>query len=313
MNDGWGALLEEAIGFRLGESFAGADVWRLLHARKSGEGDLRGHLLPLEPHEGLIIDKYGSAVVITAFQGGFEPLRLRGVLSRHLPVESLYYQPRFETWSTMVPPSLIWGSPRGPFVAAESRLRCLIDLERGFNPGIFLDTRPVRRYLEQGALRGMRVLNLFSYTCTMGICAMLGGAIHAVNVDSSRSSLNRGRENYAINGLRVDNRDFVRADVFSQLGYYQKKGMTFDAVVCDPPPRLPGRGDAVFQYELLWKKIEPVIGEGGIAIIITRDMRISADTFSSMFRPDGRLMLADRDLNPRNGSNPLFKAVVVKK
>ena len=97
-----------------------------------------------------------------------------------------------------------------------------VDLLDTINPGLFLDMRHVRlevedRFrtmsgaspahladlanLENSAQTGLRFLNLFSYTCSFSVHARLGGAAVATNADISGKILDKGRENYALNGL----------------------------------------------------------------------------------------------------------------
>lgn len=47
---------------------------------------------------------------------------------------------------------------------------------------------------------GLRVLNLFAYTCGFSVAAIAGGAARVVNLDMSRPALSRGRDNHRLNG-----------------------------------------------------------------------------------------------------------------
>src|SRR5690606_40206140 len=52
----------------------------------------------------------------------------------------------------------------------------------GQDPWLFLDLRAARRRVMQEA-EGKSVLNMFAYTCGVGIAAAKAGARHVVNVD----------------------------------------------------------------------------------------------------------------------------------
>lgn len=65
---------------------------------------------------------------------------------------------------------------------------------RGQDPLLFLDLRAGRRWTK-GASAGKTVLNLFAYTCGVGVAALAGGAREVVNVDFARSALAIGRAN----------------------------------------------------------------------------------------------------------------------
>lgn len=123
----------------------------------------------------------------------------------------------------------------GRLVIDEGGLRFGIDLLYGFNVGLFLDAAPLRALARERA-DGRRVLNLFSYTAGFGVAAAAGGARSTTNVDLVPSALDRGRANYALNGLPVDPRGHVRSDVFQFLRRARKKTHRWDLVVLDPPP-----------------------------------------------------------------------------
>jgi len=64
----------------------------------------------------------------------------------------------------------------------EGGLRYLIDLGKKQNSGLFLDMRYGRNWVREQA-KGLRVLNLFAYTCGFSVAAIEGGAEHVVNLD----------------------------------------------------------------------------------------------------------------------------------
>lgn len=128
----------------------------------------------------------------------------------------------------------------GRLVIDEDGMRLGIDLLYGVNTGLFLDARPMRRWVRAHS-RDLRVLNLFSYTAAFGVAAALGGARSTTNVDLVPSALDRGKVNYELNGLTVDPRSHARDDVFEFLRRGRKRGATWDLVIVDPPP-VPTRG-----------------------------------------------------------------------
>ncbi len=125
----------------------------------------------------------------------------------------------------------------------EGKARFHVDLLDTVNPGLFLDMRDVR--LEVGerfgkmssgiAARGLRFLNLFSYTCSFSVHARLGGAEIATNADISGKILDKGRENYALNGLDLRPGEFFRGSALEYVQWALKKGLKFDGIVLDPP------------------------------------------------------------------------------
>lgn len=82
---------------------------------------------------------------------------------------------------------------------------------------------------------GPRFLNLFSYTCSFSVHARLGGAAVATNADISGKILDKGRENYALNGLDLRPGEFFRGNALEYVRWALKKGLRFDGIVLDPP------------------------------------------------------------------------------
>lgn len=122
----------------------------------------------------------------------------------------------------------------------EGRAKFNVDLMDTINPGLFLDMRHVRlevceRFQEMDSGMDRRFLNLFSYTCSFSVHARLGGASVATNADISGKILDKGRENYALNGLDLRPGEFFRGNALEYVRWAQKKGLLFDGIVLDPP------------------------------------------------------------------------------
>ena len=103
-------------------------------------------------------------------------------------------------------------------IVREGNARFHVDLLDTVNPGLFLDMRHVRLEVEErframpATSEGPRFLNLFSYTCSFSVHARLGGASVATNADISGKILDKGRENYALNGLDLRPGEFFRGN-----------------------------------------------------------------------------------------------------
>ena len=142
---------------------------------------------------------------------------------------------------------------------------------RGKDPLLFLDLRAGRRRVKAMA-EGKKVLNLFAYTCGVGVAAAAGGAKEALNVDFAKSALDVGERNGRLNQLdpkvfRVLQEDAI--PIMRQLAGLPMKGRaarirrytkvparTFDLVVLDPPrwAKSPfGAVDVVRDYASLFK------------------------------------------------------------
>jgi len=98
----------------------------------------------------------------------------------------------------------------------EGDLRFLVNLTDYLDTGLFLDDRLLRRRLREQA-RDRDVLNLFAHTCTASVAAAAGGARSTTSVDLSKTFLEWGRRNFAVNALADPRHRLVRADVLQWL------------------------------------------------------------------------------------------------
>jgi 23S rRNA (cytosine1962-C5)-methyltransferase len=184
----------------------------------------------------------------------------RRIFSRFLPKQNDERQP----------PQLMLGDASANLqtVATERTLRYGIDFSAGYSVGLFIDQRENRSYLRQ--LEPKRLLNCFAYTCSFSVAAASVGAM-TVNVDLSKKSLARGRENFALNSVATSGHRFIADDVMTVLPRLARKGEKFDAIVLDPPTFSRSHKGRAFQVEsdyetLLLNAIELVEREGHILL-----------------------------------------------
>ena len=146
------------------------------------------------------------------------------------------------------PPRLVCGDPAENLetIATERHLRFGIDFGTGYSPGLFLDQRENRRYVRH--LAPARMLNCFAYTCSFSVSAASVGAT-TLNVDISKKSLTRGRENFALNSLKTIDHRFIVDDVGTVLPRLARKGEKFDVIILDPPTFSRAPGGKTFQIE----------------------------------------------------------------
>lgn len=146
------------------------------------------------------------------------------------------------------PPRLICGDPGKSLqtTATERHLKFGIDFGTGYSPGLFLDQRENRRYVRHIAPK--RLLNCFAYTCSFSVSAAHIGAA-TLNIDLSKKSLARGRENFALNSLPTIEHQFIADDVRAVLPRLARKGERFDVIILDPPTFSRSAGGKTFQIE----------------------------------------------------------------
>jgi 23S rRNA (guanine2445-N2)-methyltransferase / 23S rRNA (guanine2069-N7)-methyltransferase len=113
----------------------------------------------------------------------------------------------------------------------EGPARFIVNLSDYNDSGLFLDHRPVRRWVREKA-DGKRFLNLFAYTATATVHAALGGARQTTSVDLNRNYLDWGKRNLALNELDGEAHEFIRADC---LEWLQQQNAQWDLILLDPP------------------------------------------------------------------------------
>ena len=167
-------------------------------------------------------------------------------------------------------------------VVREGSAKFHIDLLDTVNPGLFLDMRAIR--LEMGTrAAGRRMLNLFSYTCAFSVHGRLGGAEISTNADISAKILDKGRENYALNGLEPKQGEFFRGNAVEYVHWAQKKGLKFDAIVLDPPSfaRFKGKNFNVREHLMpLVADCATLLNKGGLFMVSSNYSEFNLSVFS---------------------------------
>ncbi len=147
------------------------------------------------------------------------------------------------------PPVLAEGDASLPLAGEvrENGVRYALDFAAGYSAGLFLDQRANRSFVH--ALAPRRLLNTFAYTCSFSVVAALAGA-ETLSVDLSRKSLDRGRANFALNGLDpAAGHRFIADDVLDVLPRIARRGEKFDTIVLDPPTFSRGNRGRRWQVE----------------------------------------------------------------
>ena len=168
----------------------------------------------------------------------------------------------------------------------EGNARFNVDLLDTVNPGLFLDMRHVRLEVEErfrAMTNNARFLNLFSYTCSFSVHARLGGAAVATNADISGKILDKGRENYALNGLDLRPGEFFRGNALEYVRWAAKKGLKFDGIVLDPPSfaRFKGLNFNVREHLMpLVSECAALLNAGAFIMVSSNYSEFALDTFA---------------------------------
>ncbi|EQC46686.1 class I SAM-dependent methyltransferase [Bacteriovorax sp. Seq25_V] len=150
------------------------------------------------------------------------------------------------------------------FTSEELGLKYLIKLGENQNLGFFPDMTLMRKWLfkNKDVLKGKKVLNLFSYTCSISVVAKACEASQVHNVDLSSSFLNWGRENHRLNFENIDGIFFHKKDILKSLTWLSKKG-PYSLVFFDPPSFQKGSFDYKKDYVKVLRRAEDLVEVGG--------------------------------------------------
>ncbi len=193
---------------------------------------------------GIIIDRYRDVFVLQLSTAGAD--RLREMIVQAL--EKIFHPTAIVERSDMLSRkeerlepavSVLHGNLPKKVVFSEEGIEYLADPLEGQKTGFFLDQRPLRTWLLKNA-HG-RVLNLFSYSGTLGVAAMKGGADFVLNVDVSASALELCKKHAKLHKIDPDVFQTEEADVFQYLGKTTHE--LFDMVILDPPALIKSRKD----------------------------------------------------------------------
>lgn len=262
-----------------------------------------------EGFPGLTVDRYGELLLIQTFHqtlDGHDRSEIEQFFAAALPGLVAIYNDRSRPNSRI-------SNPLPPEILAEAHkarefhelgLRYAVQgRHNGQDPWLFLDMRAGRRRIRQEAA-GKSVLNLFAYTCGVGVVAASAGATHVVNVDFAESNIHIGKENARLNELPIRMR-YVQSDAFaamrqmagiSQPGMVRGKKMpafpklekkAFDLVFLDPPRYAKsafGVVDIVNDYAALMKLALLCTVEGGTLICCNNAAQISREVWADQLQ-----------------------------
>ncbi|HET8657137.1 MAG TPA: class I SAM-dependent rRNA methyltransferase [Longimicrobiaceae bacterium] len=230
------ALLRErlAAALALRESLYPGPFYRLVF----GEGDL----LP-----GLVVDRYGDALVVQITTAGVERIRdeVVGALDEMLRPAGILF--RNDTGSRVLEGLALYsesalGRVPDRVEIVENGARFDVPLLEGQKTGWFYDHRENRARLRR-YVPARRVLDVFSYAGGWGVQAAAAGAAEVLCVDASAPALDVLRHNAALNGV-AERVDTAQGDAFDVLRQLRERGERFGVVVLDPPAFIKRTKDA---------------------------------------------------------------------
>jgi len=234
---------------RMDDSFFRAACARAINARSLF--DIQSNGLRLIHGEsdglpGLVVDRYDDTLVAQFSSCGSERFKavIVDALLKQTGLTRLYERSDASVRSLEgLPEATGWlaGAGNTEVILTEHDWKLSLDVAVGHKTGFYLDQRDSRHKFSQYTRRMgfKRVLNCYSYTGGFTVAALAGGAAHVTSIDSSGPALERAAANVALNGFEARGTTMMDADVNAALRQFLKDGVTFDAIVLDPPKFAP--------------------------------------------------------------------------
>lgn len=302
---------------RIDDSFFTAACARSIKAR--GLFDIQSNGLRLIHGEsdglpGLVVDRYGDTLVAQFSSCGSE--RFKGVivdaLLKQTGLTRLYERSDASVRSLEgLPEATGWlaGSGSTDIILTEHDWKLSLDVASGHKTGFYLDQRDSRHKFSQYARRMAfkRVLNCYSYTGGFTVAALKGGAAHVTSIDSSGPAIERAAANVALNGFDASRTTMMDADVNAALRQFLKDGVTFDAIVLDPPKFAPTAFHAeraARAYKDINRLALMLLEPGGALFTYSCSGGISADLFHKIVAGAGLDAGVDAYITERMGGAP---------
>ncbi len=303
------------------------DCYRIFHGTNEG--------LP-----GTTLDRYGPLLILQTFHNSVsedELEQVRQFSAETFPNLHLVYNDRSRNNSRIETTNEVHELDNLPMEASELGVKYRVQgRHQGQDPWLFLDLRSGRRYVKANS-EGKTVLNLFSYTCGIGIAAGVGGAKRVVNVDFAESSLAVGMENAKLN--KLNQVEFIQSDVFPAIKQFANMPISvrrgkklpkypkhspeqFDLVFLDPPRWAKsafGNVDLIRDYQSLFKPSLLATKDGGQLICCNNVAQVDRDEWLESLKrcaiKAGRplksieILLPDSDFPSPDGNPPLKIAI----
>ena len=234
---------------------------------------------------GLVVDRFGSTIVLEFFSAGMFRLRqmLQEILAGHFPDSQFYWfaeehvqkQESFDCHA-MEPPA--------PSVITEHGMRFRVAPGSKHKTGFFVDQRDNRTLLARFC-PGKRVLDLCCNTGGFAVYAkVLGQAEEVVGVDLDEQVIALAKQNANLNQAKIR---FVQGDLFSWLRDILPLGQRFDVVILDPSKQTRDREEidyALKKYFDMNKLALQAVAPGGIFLTCSCTGLVSEEMYLETLR-----------------------------
>lgn len=245
----------------------------------NGEGDGIG---------GVIIDRYANYAVFSWYNETLyqHKAAIISAFRKVYPeIVGAYEKIRFTSQKLAESQFLFGEAAPEPLLVLENGVTFATYLNEGLMTGIFLDQKEVRAQLAEGLAAGQQVLNMFSYTGAFSVAAAMGGAVSTTSVDLAKRSLPKTQEQFNVNQLPLESQKIIVMDVFEYFKYAQRKELTYDLIILDPPSFARNKKkvfSVVKNYGDLVKEAVALLKSKGTLLASTNAANLSLDKYVKM-------------------------------
>lgn len=257
---------------------------------------------------GLVIDRYGNALVVQIASAGMERCKAEIVeaLEKVLKPEVVLFKNNgkmrsMENLDSYVEYAL---GDAQEVELEENGTRFVAPIAQGQKTGWFYDHRMNRARLAD-YVKGKRVLDLFSYIGGWGIQAAMQGAESVLCVDSSALALDYAERNAALN--KCSDVTCVEGDVFDVCQAFKAENQRFDVVIADPPAFISRRKDQKAgekAYQKLYQLAMRLLAKDGILVAGSCSMHLQRDRMREVLRNNGQTLEKHVQILEQGGQGP---------
>jgi len=251
--------------------------YRLVHAEADG-------------FPGLVIDRFGKALVIQVNSAGMDRLTspLLEAIDRVFETDLIIFKNDSlarEREGLALGVDVVRGEAKGMIELQENGLTFFADPIEGQKTGWYFDQRDNRAFAARFA-RDERVLDLFSYGGGFAVTALKAGAKEALAVDRSEGALELAKMAAARNGVETGF-STAREESFVALDRLAGEKQRFGLVVADPPSFVKSKRElktGLKGYRRLTRAAAKLVREEGCLVIASCSHNVPVDQFRDEVR-----------------------------
>ena len=243
---------------------------------------------------GLVVDRYGDILVAQITTAGMEKLKAEIVaaLQKVIHPRAILFRNdsssrELEGLTSYVETAL--GEIPESIALEENGVKFDVPLLTGQKTGWFYDQRPNRARFRH-YVKGLRVLDMFSYLGAWGVQAAAVGAESVLCVDSSPKAVEGVRHNAELNNLSAKI-SVEREDAFDILRRLRAARERFDVVVLDPPAFIKRKKDikeGTQAYQRLNQMAMQLLAKDGMLISCSCSYHLPRETLRDLLLKSSR-------------------------